>query len=305
VGDALGVPVEFRSRAETQKQPVAGMREYGTHHQPKGTWSDDGALILWTVESLVHARFDTQDMGHRFVQRMNDALWSATGVVFDIGLATSDALLRVSSGTPAEGAGGRDERSNGNGSLMRIIPLALRFADEPLETFSQQVERVSAITHGHDRSKMACVFFSLVVRRLLQDLEPEAALEAAREEFRNLYQNSPEFGRFSHHLGDDLSSMAEEEIVSTGYVLHTLHAALWCLLTTDGCQDCALKAVNLGGDTDTTGCVAGGLAGVAYGMQSIPQAWAAQLPHKADLDRLFAGFCDLCCKDSPAGAMKK
>jgi ADP-ribosyl-[dinitrogen reductase] hydrolase len=97
--------------------------------------------------------------------------------------------------------------------------------------------------------------------------------------------------------------MAGEEIMSTGYVLHTLHAHLWCLLTTDRYQDCALNAVNLGGDTDTTGCVAGGLAGVAYGMQSVPRDWAAQLPLKADLARLFAGFCDLCCEDSAAGAM--
>jgi ADP-ribosyl-[dinitrogen reductase] hydrolase len=305
VGDALGVPVEFRSRAEIQRQPVTGMREYGTHHQPKGTWSDDGALLLCTVDSLVHARFDTQDMGRRFVGWMNNALWSATGVVFDIGGATSDALMRVASGTPAEEAGGQDERSNGNGSLMRIIPVALRFADEPLETFSQRIERVSAITHGHDRSKMACVFFSLVVRRLLEGLQPEAALEAAREEFKSLYRGSPEFARFSHHLSDDFGAMAEEEIASTGYVLHTLHAALWCLLTTDRYQDCALKAVNLGGDTDTTGCVAGGLAGVAYGIQSIPPDWAAQLPHKEDLDRLCAGFCDLCCKDSTAGPLTK
>jgi ADP-ribosyl-[dinitrogen reductase] hydrolase len=189
VGDALGVPVELRSRAEIQMQPVTGMREHGTHHQPKGTWSDDGALLLCTVDSLVHAQFDTHDMGRRFVRWMNAALWSTTGVVFDIGMAISDALMRVAGGTPAEEAGGRDEHSNGNGSLMRIIPVALRFADEPLETFSHRIERVSAITHGHDRSKMACVLFSLVVRRLLQDLEPEAALEAAREEFRSLYQH--------------------------------------------------------------------------------------------------------------------
>jgi ADP-ribosyl-[dinitrogen reductase] hydrolase len=305
VGDALGVPVEFRSRAEIQKQPVTGMREHGTHHQPKGTWSDDGALILCTVDSLVHAPFDTQDMGRRFVRWMNDAQWSATGVVFDIGLATSDALMRVAGGIPAEEAGGRDERSNGNGSLMRIIPVALRFADEPLEAFANRIERVSAITHGHDRSKMACVFFSLVVRRLLQGLQPEAALKAAREEFINLYKGSPEFARFSHQLNDDFSSMVEEEIVSTGYVLHTLHAALWCLLTTDGYPDCALRAVNLGGDTDTTGCVAGGLAGVAYGVHLIPRDWVAQLPHEVDLDRLFECFCNLCCKDSMAGVSTK
>jgi ADP-ribosyl-[dinitrogen reductase] hydrolase len=302
VGDALGVPVEFRSRAEVQKDPVTGMREYGSHHQPKGTWSDDGALILCTVDSLLNCEFDTQDMGNRFVRWREEALWTATGVVFDIGMATSDALMQVAQGTPAEAAGGRDERSNGNGSLMRIIPVALRFAGEPVEPFARRVERVSAITHGHERSKMACVLFSLVARQLLGYLAPQAALAAAREEFRSLYRGTPEFDRFRHALEDDLSSLPEEEVLSTGYVLHTLHAALWCLMTTNNHHDCALRAVNLGGDTDTTGCVAGGLAGVAHGTQSIPTDWLDQLPHKGDLDRLFRNFADLCSRSSQKGS---
>src|SRR5262245_50838797 len=115
VGDALGVPVEFQDRSIRQGDPVTGMRGHGTHHQPPGTWSDDGALTLCTVESLVHAEFDTSDMGRRFVRWMKEEYWTATGVVFDIGGATADALMRIASGTPAERAGGRDEYSNGNG----------------------------------------------------------------------------------------------------------------------------------------------------------------------------------------------
>jgi ADP-ribosyl-[dinitrogen reductase] hydrolase len=297
VGDALGVPVEFRDRTEVQRDPVTGMRENGSHHQPKGTWSDDGALILCTTDSLVNFEFDTQDMGHRFVRWMNEALWTATGVVFDIGMATTDSLMRVANGTPAESAGGRDENSNGNGSLMRIIPVALRFAGEPTISFSRRMERVSAITHGHDRSKMACVFFGLVVRQLLLDRKPQAALDAARVEFTGLYERAPEFERFRHHLTDHFHSLPEGEIISTGYVLHTLHAALWCLLNTQDYRDCVLKAVNLGGDTDTTGCVAGGLAGVTYGMKSLPSDWIGQLARKGDVDCLFREFADLCSKE--------
>ncbi len=305
VGDALGVPVEFNDRATVQADPVKGMRGFGSHKQPAGTWSDDGALILCTVDSLVSSEFDTRDIARRFVLWMNEALWTATDVVFDIGMATTDSLMRIADGTPAEDAGSRDEYSNGNGSLMRIIPVALRFAGEPIETLSRRVERVSAITHGHDRSKLACVLFSLVVRQLLLGLKPQSAVDAARKEFRSLYQMTPEFESFRHHLQDDFRWIPEGEVVSSGYVLHTLHAALWCLLTTDNYQDCVLRAVNLGGDTDTTGCVAGGLAGVAYGVISVPSHWIAQLARKGDLDCLFHEFADLCSNTEMKAATSK
>lgn len=298
VGDALGVPVEFKSREEVQNDPVTGMREYGSHHQPKGTWSDDGAMILCTVDSLVNAQFDTHDMGRRFVRWMNEGLWTATGVVFDIGMTTTDALMQIANGVNSEQAGGRDEYSNGNGSLMRIVPVALRFAGVPTDSFVDCIARVSAMTHGHDRSKMACVFYGLLVRQLLLGWKPQSALESVRAEFINLYPRSGEIHHFQHHLSDDFRSLAEGEVVSTGYVLHTLHASLWSLVNSENYRDCVLKAVNLGGDTDTTGCVAGGLAGAFYGLQGIPTEWVNQLARKGDLDCLFREFADLCSDEN-------
>src|SRR5262245_20405496 len=115
VGDALGVPVEFKDRAILQADPVTGLRGYGTHQQPPGTWSDDGALLLCTVDSLLTAEFDTTDMGQRFVNWCKRGLWTAWGDAFDIGMATSDALRRIENGVPAENAGGRGEYDNGNG----------------------------------------------------------------------------------------------------------------------------------------------------------------------------------------------
>jgi ADP-ribosyl-[dinitrogen reductase] hydrolase len=301
VGDALGVPVEFKDRASVQAEPVVGMRGNGTHHQPPGTWSDDGSLTVCTVDSLVNTEFDTEDMGRRFVRWMQDGLWTARGEVFDIGGTTADALMRIAKGTPAEEAGRTHEDSNGNGSLMRILPVVLRFATEPMEKFSRRVERASAITHGPERSKMACVFYALVVRHLLFGQKPKAALDAARMEFRRWYERAPALDRFYHHLADDFDWLSEELIVSTGYVLHTLHASLWCLLTTKNYRDCVLKAVNLGYDTDTTGCVAGGLAGAAYGIKSIPKEWIDELARKGDLDCLFREFADLCSQSDFKG----
>src|SRR5215204_4025670 len=176
VGDALGVPVEFKDRDVLRRDPVMGMRGGGTHQQPPGTWSDDGALVLCTVESLLDAEFDPRDLANRFVNWMYHGLWTATGEPFDVGVATSDALMRIANGTPAEEAGGGGEYDNGNGSLMRIVPVALRFAHENPKELARKIERASAITHRHPRAEMACVLFALNVRELLGDVEPSAAL---------------------------------------------------------------------------------------------------------------------------------
>lgn len=223
---------------------------------------------------------------------------TATGDVFDVGLATTDALMRIEQGTPAEQAGGGDEYSNGNGSLMRILPAGLRFKSKPLQSFADHLEKVSAITHGHARSKMACVFHGLMVRQLLLGWRLQSALDSARAEFTSCYQQSSEFSTFRHILEDDLGSVPEAEIVSTGYVLHTLYASLWCLLTTRTFEECVLKAVNLGGDTDTMGCVAGGLAGVNYGLGAIPEKWLRAMARYDEVDALFSRFAQLAASGS-------
>ena len=132
-------------------------------------------------------------MGRRFVRWMNDGLWTAHGDVFDMGVNHGTALMRIAKGMPADQAGGQHEDSNGNGSLMRILPAVLRFAGEPLESFSDRLEKVSAITHGHARSRMACVFHGLMVRQLLLGWKPQAALDSVRAEFAGWYERSPEF----------------------------------------------------------------------------------------------------------------
>jgi ADP-ribosyl-[dinitrogen reductase] hydrolase len=290
VGDALGVPVEFQNRAKRQQDPVTSMRAFGTWNQPAGTWSDDGSLLLCAVESLAERGFDTQDMGERFVRWLQEGHWAAHGRVFDIGHATHQALDRIALGTPAEQAGGQSESSNGNGSLMRLLPVPLATLTADLDTFCDQIERASAITHGHARSKLACVLHGLLVRALMQGENPAAAHASAASEFQRRYADHTEYPHFLPLLDPNLDQQHESSIASTGYVLHTLHAALWCLLTTGSFEECVLKAVNLGDDTDTTGCVAGGLAGVVHGVEAIPEAWLTVLPQQSNLQNLFRTF---------------
>jgi ADP-ribosyl-[dinitrogen reductase] hydrolase len=290
IGDALGVPVEFKPRVDRMHDPVTDMRDYGTHGQPKGTWSDDGSLLLCSVESLAEKGFDTQDMGDRFVRWYTHGLWTAHGTLFDIGFATRKALRMIEQGCPAEIAGGDSEFDNGNGSLMRILPVPLTSLDCDLDTFCDRVARASAITHAHERSKLACVLHGLFVRALMNGDDPAHAHTNAAAEFRDRYASHAEYAHFSPLLSPDLATQPEHAIPSSGYVLHTLIASIWCLLTTHTFAECVLKAVNLGDDTDTTGCVAGGFAGVFYGVDAIPTDWIAALPRKDDLTKLFQAF---------------
>jgi len=307
VGDALGVPVEFRSRAELQNEPVIDLREHGTYNQPKGTWSDDSSLMLCTVDSLLRHEFDTTDMGQRFVQWLQGELWTPWGSVFDMGGATLRALTRVQRGVPAEQAGGTDENSNGNGSLMRMLPIALRFGHEPADRLLHFAYRASAITHQHPRSQIACGFYCLVAAGLLRGQSARTAHRSAIQTVGPLFESQPLAGEKRHFAGalaPNLATRPERDIASGGHVVDTLTASLWCLLTSKDYTETVLKAVNLGGDTDTTGITAGGLAGVHYGLTSMPEQWRAAMARSQDLESLFEKFTGRCGTARSGGRLK-
>lgn len=128
VGDALGVPVEFCARKERERDPVANLRGYGTHNQPPGTWSDDTSLSLCTIDALLHNGEDYQALGRSFVRWLDAEIWTPHGVVLDVGNATAEAIQRLAHGVAPLEAGRDEEPSNGNGSLIRIPPVAIWFA---------------------------------------------------------------------------------------------------------------------------------------------------------------------------------
>lgn len=297
VGDALGVPVEIRDRLSIQADPVIGMRGFGTHNQPPGTWSDDSSFLLCTVDSLAGGDFDSVDIAAKFERCYSEGLWTPYGKLFDIGSTTANAIRMMKSGTLPELAGGDGELSNGNGSLMRILPVCLRFHNKPSEVLLNYLHRASSLTHRHPRSLMACGFYGLIIRRILADDIGSDAYSNGLSEFKEFYgwgsRTLSEFNQFESLLTGDLYYRFEKEISSGGYVVDTLVASLWCLLTTSSFEEGVLKAVNLGGDTDTTGCVAGGLAGTYYGFKSIPQKWIRSLARHDEVELLFLKLTDL------------
>ena len=300
VGDALGVPVEFQSRAALQAQPVTTMQGYGTHNQPPGTWSDDSSLAFCLAESLCTG-YDLNDLARRFINWREYGYWTPHGTVFDIGIATSRAIRRLPTVKSPTLAGGIDDEDNGNGSLMRILPLLAFIYDKPIADRYRITTEVSSLTHGHLRSVLACFIYLEMARQLTLGLNKWDALRAMQHTVNQFFTEYPphdpdELRMYSPILENPalpsratpLRLRAEDEIRSSGYVLHTLEASLWCFLTTDSYAEAVLKAVNLGSDTDTTGCVTGGLAGLYYGVEAIPADWLQVLARRSDIDDLAA-----------------
>lgn len=261
VGDALGVPYEFRSARDIGEVVWA---HRGSHGQPPGTWSDDGGLTLALLDSLLSVGFDPSDQGKRFLR------WSygedyAPGPPFDIGTTTSVALGRLDSGVSAEEAGGRSVDDNGNGSLMRILPIALVNRDAPPVELVTMAMRSSAITHGHGRARVACAVYCLVAQRLLNGLPPSTALEAALGQAR---------ASLPAELHPELEILEEHPVRSgAGYVVDCFWSAFEAVASSDSYKETVTRAIKYGNDTDTTAAVAGGLAGVYWGVGGIPAEW--------------------------------
>ena len=289
VGDALGVPVEFMSRQEIAQEPITDMIGFGTYSLPAGTFSDDSSLAFCLAEALTQ-EFSLVNIADNFVAWLNKNYWTARGNVFDVGIGTSQAISRLEEGGKPELAGGMDVLDNGNGSLMRILPLLIYIKDKQLADRYQITKLVSSITHRHIRSVIACFYYLEFARKITEGIDKFQIYKTLQIEItdylNSLSINKDEIKLFDRLLKGNIFELTDKEILSSGYVLHTLEASIWCLLTTDDYKTATLRAVNLGDDTDTTGAVTGGLAGLLYGFESIPANWIEQIARKKDIDNL-------------------
>lgn len=290
IGDALGVPVEFRSREQLKRSPVTKMRALGTHHQPAGTWSNDSSLALCLAESLCQG-YNLEDMATKFLQWYNAEIWTPHGMVFDIGIATRQAIYKISKGYTPQLCGGTSEFDNGNGSLMRILPLLFYIKDFPIEQRFDKVKDVSSITHAHIRSVISCLIYLEFLLEILNGAKKFEAYQKMKSTVKYFLDNNPicsqgEMDKFDRVLNNNVFEYEEDKISSSGYVLHSLEASLWCFLNSESYSEAVLKAVNLGEDTDTTGAITGGIAGIYYGFENIPEEWIAELVRKEDIENL-------------------
>jgi len=264
---------------------------FGTHNQPPGTWSDDTSMTLCLLQGLVE-ELSINEIAELFQDWLFYGHWTPHGNVFDCGITTRESIISYEYHDDRRNAGGRDEFSNGNGSLMRTLPIALMSTAMSHRTVAQFAHDISQLTHAHPRSQMACGIYCDFAQRLYCGEELDSAWESARSWAREFYTPAfpsevPFFESVLSMSANDYRSKPVSEVSSSGYVIHTLDAALWCLFRAATFSDCCLTAVNLGGDTDTTGAVAGGLAGVYFGVESIPEQWVKSLARIDDIRMLI------------------
>jgi ADP-ribosylglycohydrolase len=300
VGDALGVPVEFKNREALILDPVIDMRSYGTYNQPKGTWSDDSSLTFCLAESLIDG-YDLRDIAMKMIEWKENAYWTAHEELFDIGLTTSMAIERLKEiiQTGQEDILSKlgnlvDENSNGNGSLMRILPIVMYVKDISIRKQFEIIWQVSALTHYHIRSAIACLIYIRFAENLMNGMTKHESYQKMQQDialFFTEYPISPEEQKlFERIIVHSIDTYSINEINSSGYVLYSLEASLWCLLKNNNYKDTVLAAVNLGNDTDTIAAIAGGLAGILYGFESIPSNWISDLQKKEEIMALADKF---------------
>ena len=274
VGDMLGVPVEFSSRRERDVDPVKEMRAYGTYSQPFGTWSDDTSLSLCLLDAIGKDG-DYKTIADNFIAYMDNGKFTPGDEMFDIGRTTQLSIEKMKQGVSPIECGMKSENDNGNGSLMRILPLAFVKEKYSVEQMSEYVKNISALTHGHIRSIIACEFYVEMAYSLYKGIGKEDAYRSAIKYITDKYASSypKEMQIYSRVLSEKILECNADEIRSTGYVVDSLEASLWVFFKGNSYREVVLDAVNLGGDTDTIGAIAGGLAGIYYGLSDIPTRW--------------------------------
>lgn len=318
VGDALGLPVQFLPREERDEDPVTDMRGYGAFNLPPGSWSDDSSLTIATIDGLskclenkkegnsLSEIIDYEIIMENFSLWLNEGHFTPYGKAYDIGGATMDGIERYDEGTEPILSGGIGERDNGNGSLMRILPIAFfihylsqkySFDEDDMMT---AVHNLSSLTHRHRRSQLCCGIYVNIALELIENHEDcnlEELIANGINKSKEYYFNNDDFKGELHHFDRvfslNIQNLPREEIKSGGYTISSLEASIWCLLNNKNYKDTILEAVNLGYDTDTTACIVGGLAGIYYGYDDIPNEWIDKLARLDYIEEKISNFSSL------------
>lgn len=289
VGDAVGVSYEFllaeQLPAYDQIEMLPPNNFAKTYpHIPVGTWSDDGAQALCLLDSLLYKnKMDTEDFMKRICNWYQCGYMAVDFQVFDIGVQTAEAIRNYLSGVPLLQVANNDVLANGNGSLMRVLPLAIWHQGSDIQLIEDAYAQ-SHVTHAHLRSKVCCALYCLWARSILNGLDIEAAWSDAVTKLRAYLKDKPDdLEQLEYYIRPD----ELEKGTGSGYVVDCLKSARYALQQTTY-QDVIKTAIAFGRDTDTTACVAGGIAGLYFGFDSIPESWLAQLRAKDLVEPLLA-----------------
>ncbi len=295
IGDAMGVPVEFQSREELLKKPVTKMTEFGSHNMPAGTWSDDTSMMIATIDSINSKNgIDYEDIALKFVAYKDHAQYTPDHEVFGMGGTTIKALDRFAETHDDPTTNGLTEiESNGNGSLMRILPIAYYAVETHLKDMEvlQLVKNISSITHAHELSVLGCYIYTRFAMFLLNGKDKYSAYSMTKcVDYTMFSEEAQKY--YERLLKDDISKLKIKDIHSSSFVVDSLEACIWVLLKSESYKEAIIGAINLGGDTDTIAALTGGLAGIINGYDFIPKEWVDKIARKEYLLDIFEEFSE-------------
>jgi ADP-ribosylglycohydrolase len=292
VGDAMGVPTEYYSREDLLDKPVIKMSPKISAGIPKGAWSDDTSLTIATMDAITKSGINYTAMADNFVRWFTTNQFCSINESFGIESTTLKSLVRYTQRMEeAYECGGNTEDDNGNGSLMRILPIAYYFIarkDTDKRIF-EVVKRTSSITHAHEISVCGCYIYVRLAMNLLRGNNKFAALNQVRKLDYNMFSKTT-LNVYKRILIEDISALTIDDIRTTNNVVDTLEAAIWCFLKSNSYKECVLATTNIGGDTDTIGSVSGALAGIFYGYNNIPKDMLNDLRKREYLEDICEYF---------------
>jgi ADP-ribosylglycohydrolase len=291
VGDALGAAVEFKPPGSFP--PVTGYRNGGPHRLNPGEWTDDTSMALALADSIARTDWNLNDQAERYLDWWLNGAYSVNGSCFDIGITTQAALRRFSRTRDAFQSGDTDERASGNGSIMRLAPIPIRFASlypDRIDELSRLAEESSLPTHASVQCLSACRYLAMVLAALICGEDRAQVLEPGWEPLRRLNATKPLDPLIQTVASGSFRRKRPPAIRGSGWVVESLEAALWAFHDAESFERAVLRAVNLGDDADTTGAICGQLSGAFWGESAIPPSWHAGLAKPEALERALAGL---------------
>ena len=292
VGDAMGFPTEFSKREELLQNPVIEMIDSPDVGQPAGSWSDDTAMVIATIDSFIQKKyFDYKDIMDKWVKWISKSEYTPTGVAFDIGRTCLKAIKKYCNGTAPLQCGSTSINENGNGSLMRILPVALYAYSKKLDDTSirKLTDEVSSLTHAHEVSRLGCYIYVQFIISLLKGFAKEDSYRYIQNLDYSAYDKNA-INLYGRILNEKIEGQILDNIKSSGYIVDTLESAMWIFMNAQHYKEAIIASTNIGGDTDTIGAIVGSMAGIYYGFENIPSNWLDKLQRRDYLMELVDRF---------------
>jgi ADP-ribosyl-[dinitrogen reductase] hydrolase len=293
VGDALGAAVEFQPRGSFA--PVTSYRNGGPHGLVAGEWTDDTSMALALADSIATVGWNLNDQADRYVEWWKTGRYSVIGRCFDIGITTRIALNKYLGNKNALESGDASERASGNGSIMRLAPVPIRYVDlypHNVYKLARLAEESSLPTHASEQCLSACRYLALVLAALIHGEDRDQVLAPDWKPLQQLNDIKPLHPLIQEISQGSFRQKQPPEIKGSGWVVKSLEASLWAFHNADSFSEAVLKAVNLGDDADTTGAICGQLAGAYWGESQIPESLRSGLARMDLLNAALAQVID-------------